>query len=155
VAAAEGSGSYQLTTSAPLHATSALGNTISSGTSGSPVAITLPTMSLDSGATAATVNGSVTLGAASSFDSGFALITKGGQLIDVISLDAALAAAGVGGHADFSFNNIPGGIRQAVYNVSVRLWNSNSPVSSLVRLSADGRADLRFGSSAQVSVTAP
>jgi Tfp pilus assembly protein PilV len=119
------------------------------------VAVNLPTMSPGLGGTAATVTGTVTLNTTGYYNKGVALITNGGQLVDVVSLDDALAATGAAGHADFTFNNVPGGIPQARYGVSVRLWNSNNPASTLARVSANTPADVRNSSDAQVAITAP
>jgi hypothetical protein len=153
----EGAGVYQIVSSAPLYDTSALnGMTVSGSTANASVTIdSLPTMTPANNAGGVSVSGTVTLSTPGTYDSGFLLLTHGGQLVDVVNLGDALAATGSTGTAAFDFSSVPSGIGAARYELSARLWNSTDPSGTLRRIDSGASVDLRGGNAATVNFTVP
>lgn len=152
----EGSGKYLLSTRAVLHDPSTVGaKTISSSSTDTTVDLTLPTMTASAGAVTTTLNGTVTLGTLNYYNQGYVIVTHGGQVLDAVSIADALPTTGSSGSASFSFSNIPSGTSDAVYEVSVRLWNSSDPAGTLVRAGLGSLLDLRSATVDQINIDVP
>jgi len=111
-----------------------------------PVSVAVPTLTLASGAATGSVVAVVT--ANSKFNAGQLLISHEGALVAQVPLAASLLASGGNVSA-----TVPAGTASSLYYVSVRVWNTTNPASTLLRQWFDTPADLRSTTSISVPVT--
>ncbi len=142
-AAAEGAATYRLATDSRWRASSAF-STVTNGGLGpnTAQAVDLAQPVLPAGASAGTISGTIDFSAPDQFDSLQLVVSRGGQIVEAVDLGAALPGAA---SIDFSVTNVPAGVPSAVYEVSVRAWNSTNAADSLVRALFIPEADLRQG----------
>jgi hypothetical protein len=139
----EGIGVYRIASEAPLRTASSLTTTISPPTvaPGAVQPIFLPAIGAD--ANALTLSGTLNLTRPGRFDSGFLLVSSGGQLIDVRDLSGALGTAAT--TLSISVPGLPGSAAIPFYDVAVRLWNSSDPSGTLTRAALPAPVDLSKG----------
>ena len=99
------------------------------------------------------MSGTLTAIPAGRFDSGFLMISRGGQLIESVDLRDALSRVSTG--IPFTVSGLPAAIDAARYDVSARLWNSRDPAGTLTRVAATTQADLTSGSASSISIAVP
>jgi len=136
-APAEGAGNYIVSAGAPSYSDGPLTTiikapTVSSSTtstSATPVTVTLPALTLAPGTTAGSLTALVRPATPGKYDEGELLVSHDGTLVATASIGAALA--GAGGSATVS--GLPAETADAVYYVSVRVWNSSDPAGTLQR----------------------
>lgn len=151
-APAEGAGTYQVAATAPLYADGLLGVTVSAPTTAGVTAagpVTVGTLALAAGNSAASVSASVEPSSAGKYDHGELMLSQNGQLIASAPIDAALTAGG----GTVQLSGVPGGTPSSVYYVSVRAWNSSDPAGTLTRQWYPDAVDLRSAASANVQLS--
>jgi hypothetical protein len=139
----EGAGGYRIESEGLYRAvTFATGSAIVGGSVTSPTLLDAPYPSLAAGA----IPGSITLTVATTsgqYDSGFAVISSGGRLVETADVSALLRAGGgtatVGGLPAGSAL-VPGA--GVPYQAAIRAWNSSDPAGTLVRASAAASTSL-------------
>src|SRR6202163_440572 len=151
-APAEGAGRYLVAASAPSFTDGALTTTVSAPPTGTttPVAVTVPTLTLAPGVTSGSISASVTQATAGKYDHGELLVTHNGALVATTPVDAALAQ---GAGATITVNGLPSGTSAALYYVAVRAWNSRDASATLQRQSYPTAIDLRGSATGAVQVT--
>ena len=151
-APAEGAGRYLVAASAPSFTDGTLTTTVSAPPAGTttPVAVTVPALTLAPGATSGSISASVTQATAGKYDHGELLVTHDGTLVATTPLDAALTQ---GAGATITVNGLPTGLSAALYYVAVRAWNSRDASGTLQRQSYPTAIDLRGSATGAVQVT--
>ena len=151
-APAEGAGRYLVAASAPSFTDGTLATTVSAPPAGTttPVAVTVPALTLAPGVTSGSISASVTQAAAGKYDHGELLVTHDGALVATTPVDAALAQ---GAGATIAVNGLPSGTSAALYYVAVRAWNSRDATGTLQRQSYPTAIDLRGSATGAVQVT--
>jgi hypothetical protein len=150
-APAEKAGGYLVAASAPGYADGPLTTTVSapqSGTAAPPV--TVPGLTLAAGSSAGSISVSITQATAGKYDHGELLLGHDGTLIASAPLDTALTQ---GAGATVTVNGVPSGTGAALYYVTVRVWSSTAPSSTLHRQSYATAIDLRGSTSASAQLT--
>jgi hypothetical protein len=151
-APAEGAGRYRVAASAPSFTDGTLTTTVSAPPAGTttPVAVTVPALTLAPGATSGSISASVTQATAGKYDHGELLVTHDGTLVATTPLDAALAQ---GAGATITVDGLPAGASAARYYVAVRAWNSRDATGTLQRQSYPTAIDLRGSATGVVQLT--
>src|ERR1700681_1019176 len=151
-APAEGAGRYLVAASAPSFTDGSLTTSVSAPPTGTttPVAVTVPTLTLAPGVTSGSISASVTQATAGKYDHGELLVTHNGALVATTPVDAALAQ---GAGATITVNGLPSGTSAALYYVAVRAWNSRDASATLQRQSYPTAIDLRGSATGAVQVT--
>ena len=149
----EGIGAYRIASAAPLRTASALATTIAAPNvnPGTVQPIFLPPIVSDAGTL--TLSGTLNLLRPGRFDTGFLLVSRGGQIIDVKDLSSALANSAAS--VSFSDSSLPGSAVIPFYDVSVRLWNSGDPSGTLTRAALPTPLDLSHGNLGGLLLTVP
>jgi Domain of unknown function (DUF4382) len=148
-APAEGAGTYLVAASAPGFSDGPLSKrTAVSPPSSGTANVVVPTLSLESGASAGSLS-AVVVATPGRYDQGELLVSHDGALVAATSLDAVLTQ-GAGGTVKVT--NLPSGVPDAVYYLTVRAWNSTAP-SSVQRQWYPQVIDLRTSSSAATALT--
>ena len=151
-APAEGAGRYLVAASAPSFTDGTLTTTVSAPSVGTttPVAVTVPALTLAPGVTSGSISASVAQATALKYDHGELLVTHNGALVATTPVDAALAQ---GAGATITVNGLPSGTSAALYYVAVRAWNSRDATGTLQRQSYPTAIDLRGSATGAVQVT--
>jgi hypothetical protein len=128
------------------------------GKSGSTTttAIAVPALAAASGATLNTTT--VTIGKASStkYNKGQLIFSHNGAIVQTATIDSVLTQTA---NATLTISGLPGGgsgvgqFADGLYYVSVRVWNTSNPQSTVVRETYPNPLDLRAGLSAGYSLT--
>ncbi|HVN46921.1 MAG TPA: DUF4382 domain-containing protein [Steroidobacteraceae bacterium] len=148
-APANGAGSYLVAASAPGFSDGPLRNSVSVSPPNSGTAtVVVPAPSLESGASAGSLSVAV-VATPGKYDQGELLVSHDGALVGAASLGAILSQ-GAGGTVKVT--NLPSGVPDAVYYLTVRAWNSTSP-ASVQRQWYPQVMDLRTSTSASTAVT--
>jgi hypothetical protein len=151
----QGNGSYIVAASSYKFADGPLTVLASPPTSSANTLIAPAVLSVASGESSNTLTALVTHSSAGSYDRGQMIISRDGTIIATTSLDAALA---VTAGANVSVNGLPGGSSAfsadatAIYDVTVRVWNSTDPIGTLQRRSFPAAVDVRNGNAAGVQI---
>src|SRR6266436_5408101 len=121
-APAEHAGGYLVAASAPSFTDGPLTTTVSAPPPGTttPVAVTVPALTLAPGVTSGSISASVIQATAGKYDHGELLVTHDGTLVATAPLNTALAQ---GSGATITVNGLPTGTSAALYYVSVRAWS--------------------------------
>jgi len=151
-APAEGAGRYLVAASAPSFTDGTLTTTVSAPPPGTttPVAVTVPALTLAPGVTSGSISASITQAVAGKYDHGELLVTHDGALVATMPVDAALAQ---GAGAIITVDGLPSGTSAALYYVAVRAWNSRDATGTLQRQSYPTAIDLRGSATGAVQVT--
>ena len=149
-APADGIGVYLVAASAPGFSDGTISTSVSVTTpkTGSAMVV-VPALSLESGASAGTLSATVVSAVAGKYDQGELLVSHDGTLVAAAPL-AAVLAQGTGGNVTLS--NLPSGVPDALYYLTVRAWNSSSP-GSVQRQWYPQAIDLRTSTSASIALT--
>ncbi len=144
----QGAGKYVVAGTAPNYADGALTPLVAAPASGTnPATVTVPGLSLGSGASAASIVATVTPATAGKYNQGELLISHEGALVSSVPLNAVLAQ---GGNVSVS---APAGTGSSYYYVSVRVWNSSNPSGTLSRQWYPSIVDLRSSTSGSIALT--
>ena len=148
----EGAGGYTVAATAPSYAGGVLTTKISAPTSSTttPVTVTVPALTLASGIASGTLSVTVTEATPGKYDHGQLLVSSNGQLVATAPLDAVFAR-GAGGAVTVSA--VPAETPSALYYLSVRVWNSSDPSTTLQRQWFDTALDLRTTASGTTQLT--
>src|ERR1700674_5656912 len=151
-APAEGAGRYLVAASAPSFTDGTLTTTVSAPSVGTttPVAVTVPALTLAPGVTSGSISASVAQATALKYDHGELLVTHNGALVATTPVDVALVP---GAGATITVNGLPSGTSAALYYVAVRAWNSRDASATLQRQSYPTAIDLRGSATGAVQVT--
>ncbi len=151
-APAEHAGGYLVAASAPSFTDGPLTTTVSAPPPGTttPVAVTVPALTLAPGVTSGSISASVTQATAGKYDHGELLVTHDGTLVATAPLNTALAQ---GAGATITVNGLPTGTSAALYYVSVRAWSLRNASVKLQRQSYSTAIDLRGSATGAVQVT--
>jgi hypothetical protein len=145
----EGLARYQLATDSHWRARSAFqtvtGNSAGSGTTQS---IGLLQPALPANASAGSISGTIFFGTARRYDSLQVIVSRGGQIVDTLNLGSIGANSAI----NFTIAGVPALTADAVYDLSVRAWNSANPGDTLVRAAFTSQVDLRQGSVSNLSL---
>ena len=149
----ETAGTYQVAATAPFYTDGAFGIEVkapasSSGTSPPPQVVTIPTLTLASNVTPATLTATVQA-AGTRNNQGELLVSNNGALIATTSLNNVLAAGG----GTVQLTGLPGGTSSSLFYVTVRTWSSSNPTGTVTRQWFDTPVDLTSASSASITLT--
>jgi hypothetical protein len=152
----EGAATYRVAGTAPLFADGVLTTTVT-GQSGSTTttSVAVPTLAAASGATLNTTT--VTIGKSSStkYNKGELIFSHDGGIVQTVAIDSVLTQSA---NATLTISGLPGGgsagsFADGLYYVSVRVWNTSNPTSTVVREFYSSPLDLRTGLSGGYSLT--
>ena len=146
----EGQTSYHVAQSVPVYADGPMSTLVSAGAS-SPVLFSLPAYSVPSGASAASVSGSISVGTPGKYNRGILVLTHDGAIVSAAKLDSYLGSAQTSGITFFS--SLPGSDAGALYYAEAWVWNSSDPASTFSREPYSGSVDLRSGSASGVAIS--
>lgn len=154
-AAASGSGGFQAIANAPGFATAGISVTPPAGGGGAVISFG-PTLPQAAGVSADSISGRITQ-AAATYDSGYLVLTMGGQIATTYNLAGTLAQNGATGGA-YTVTGLAGGsagapLAGARYYGYVVVWSSASPGATLHQQSFTGFADLRQGNALGFDLT--
>jgi len=150
----EGAGKYRVAATAPLFTDGAISfnTTVAAPAAGTTTAVpvTVPALTVASGASATSFTASVTQATAGKYDQGEIIVTHDGAVIGTAPLDTALTGGGT-----VTINGLPGGgsFSSALYYLSVLVWHSGNPAGPLTRQWYSSPVDLRSGSATGVALT--
>ena len=146
---AEGASTYGVGASAPLFTDGALTTTVTAPAPGSSsIILTVPTLSVASGATPNTPVVTISQATPGTFNQGDLIISHDGAIVATAPLDSLLATGTI---RSLTIPRLPGGgfsgvFASGLYYVSVRVWNSGNPSGTLKREIYPAALDLRTGS---------
>ncbi len=154
----EGAATYRVAASAPLFADGVLTTTLTapSGHATTAALVSVPTLSVASGAVPNTTTVTVSQVTANKYDRGDVIISHDGAIVATAPLDSALAGSGA---SSLAITGLPSGggsaglFDGALYYVSVRAWSSANPTGTLTRETYPVALDLRNSSIGTYSVT--
>lgn len=146
----EGLARYQLATDSRWRARSAF-QTVAGNSAGSNTTqfIGLLQPALPANASAGSISGTISFGTARRYDSLQVIVSRGGQIVDTLDLGSSIGANSA---INFNIAGVPALTAEAVYDVSVRAWNSANPGNTLVRAPFTSQVDLRQGSVGNLSL---
>lgn len=148
--AGEGAATYRLAGDSRWRASSGFTSVTSAGLGPvMPQDVDVPQPGLPAGASAATISGTVHFTVPDQFDSLLLVVSRGGQIVEVVDLGATLPGSSF---VDFTVSDVPGGRSSAVYDVWVRAWHSSDVEGTLVRALFTPWADLRTGNVSGLSL---
>jgi len=147
---AEGASTYSIGASAPIYGNGPLSTTVAPASSGSTATVTFTAAAIPLPSTGESVSGTVSVTTPGKYDQGELLLTQGGTLVGVASLNAYLGAAK--SSATF-FASLPGGASTSVYYAEVWVWNSSNPAGTFSRQPLSTPIDLSTGNATGLAVT--
>jgi hypothetical protein len=124
-----------------------------SGGGTAPSLVTVPTLSVASGAVSNSITASITQATAGKYDQGQLIVSHDGDIVATAPLDSLLAAGGTLTLSDVPGGNSSSAFGSALYYISTRTWNSSDPTGTVVRQSYPTPVDLRSGSVTGYTVT--
>ncbi len=144
--------------------TRTMGSVVQASTDSSTVLMPTPALTLSPKAAAfGTISGQIGQTVAGKFDSGYFVVTRGGQIVNTTDIGTALQANG-GAGGSFSIGNLPAGSAAMPYGVNgngpgiyyayLRVWNSANP-SAVTIAPVNGSADMNTTNTATLNVTTP
>jgi hypothetical protein len=146
----EGAGSYLVAASAPGFSDGTLSSkTIVSMPKSGTAMVVVPSLAVESGATAGSLVATVVATSPGKYDQGQLLLSHDGALVVAASLDAVLTQ-GAGGIV--TVGGLPSGTPDAVYYATVRAWKSTDP-SAVQRQWYPQVIDLRSSTSGAIALT--
>ena len=152
----EGLGTYRIGVNASQRVAGALTASITAPAAGPTTTVQplfLPAAGPAAGGGTLNILGTLQLARAGRFDSGFVLISRAGELVDVRDLGASLS--GLGSSAQFSLTALPAGLTASRYDIAVRLWSSSDPARTLTRVAAAAPVDASAGGAQSLNITVP
>ncbi len=149
-APADGVGVYLVAASAPGFSDGPVSSKVSVTTPQSGTAsVVVPALTLESGASAGSLSAGVVSAVAGKYDQGELLVSHDGILVAAAALDTVLKQ-GAGGIVKVA--NLPSGVPDALYYLTVRAWSSSTP-GSVQRQWYPQVIDLRTSTSASTALT--
>jgi hypothetical protein len=142
----EGTSTYRVAASAPLFADGVLTTTVNAATT----ALSVPTLLAASGAALNTATVTVSQTTAKKYDRGYVIISHDGGIVATAALDSVLTQSAA---SSLAISGLPGAssttgtLNNALYYVSVRVWNSSDPVGKLNRETYTSPLNLSTGTS--------
>jgi hypothetical protein len=145
----EGASTYSVGASAPVYGNGSLNTTVAPPAAGAASAtFTVAAIALPS--TGESISGTVSVTTPGKYDKGELLLTQGGALVAVKSLDAYLGAASTSATL---FMGVPGGTSTSVYYAEAWVWNSADPGTTLSRQPISTAINVSTGNATGVAVT--
>jgi Domain of unknown function (DUF4382) len=144
----EGASTYKVSATAPLFTDGALTTTVTAA-GGSSTTVAVPTLTVASGETSVSVPFAITETTAKKYNAGQLIISKDGAIVAAADLATLLA----GNSGTLTVPGIPAGTTSNLYYVSVRTWNTASPVTTLNREEYPTALDLRSGTGPSFSLS--
>jgi len=140
----EGLARYQLAGNSRWRASSSF-VTVAGNSGGSTTvqSVTVPQPALPANALTGSVSGTVFIATAGRYDSVQMIVSRGGQIVDTRDLGSSLGQSTA---IAFTIANLPARTADAVYDLSIRAWNSRDPANTLVRVALAAPLDLRQNS---------
>jgi len=145
----EGAATYRVAGTAPLFSDGALTTTVTAPSSSSSTAtlVAVPTLAAASGAALNTTSVTVSKSSSTKYNKGELIFTHDGAIVQTVALDSILTQTA---NATLTISGLPGGsasgqFADGLYYVSVRVWNTSSPASTVVREIYPTPLDLRTG----------
>ena len=151
----EGTGSYTVAATATFFNDGALTTTVSAPTS-STVSLAAPAaLTVSSDASSDSYTATIMQSSAGSYDQGQLIVSRDSTIIATTSLNAALAATSGG---SVTINGLPGGsssstLATGLYDVSIRVWNSQDPAGTLQHQYFSAAVDVRNGNASGTQLT--
>ena len=150
----EGTGAYSAAADATFFAAGPFNVIAAPPSSGTITLISPVAPSLASGISSVAMTAIVTQRTAGAYDHGQLIVSRDGTIVATAAIDPALASA-TGG--TITVNGIPGGsstvsYAAGVYDVTVRVWNSQDPAGTLQRQYFPAIVDVRNGNVTGVSI---
>jgi Domain of unknown function (DUF4382) len=148
----QGAGNYIVSATAPSFAGGALTTKITAPASSTttPVVASLSALTLASGVSSGSIAVEVKDATPGKYNHGEVLVAQNGQLVATAPLDAALAT---GNGGTITLKGVPAQTSTALYYLSVRVWNSSDPGTTLLRQWYPTAVDLRSSSSGSLALT--
>ena len=147
-APAEGASTYHIGASAPVYGNGPLSTTVAPPSSGATATFTAAAIPLPS--SGESVAGTVSVAEPGRYDKGELILTQGGALVALASLDAYLGAAK---SSATLFSSVPGGNSTSVYYAEAWVWNSSNPGGTLSRQPQSTPISLVSGDATGVAIT--
>ncbi len=146
----EGLARYQVATDSHWRARSAF-QTVAGNSAGSTTTqfIGLLQPALPANASAGSISGTIFFGTVRRYDSLQVIVSRGGRIVDTLDLGSSIGANSA---INFTIAGVPALTADAVYDLSVRAWNSAQPGDTLVRAALTSQVDLRQGSVGNLSL---
>ncbi len=150
----EGSGTYRVSATAPMFTDGALTTKVSAGgTATTPVLVTVPALSVESGASSDSLTVNVTA-PAGKYNAGELIVSHDGSIVATASLNSIVAS----GSGSIVISGLPGGgssgsFASGIYFVTTRTWNTANSFGTLSRQFSSTIADLTNGSVTGFSVS--
>jgi hypothetical protein len=140
---AEGNGTFGLAADSRWRASSGFGTVMNGGLGPNTAQLVdLSQPALPADAIAGAISGTIVFSAPDQFDALYLIVSRGGQIVETVNLGAGLPGSA---SVDFTVTDVPAGVPGAIYDVSVRAWNSADAANTLVRALFTPQADLRQG----------
>jgi len=146
----EGAGTYRVAGTAPLFSDGALTTMVTgSSSSANAIAVAVPQLTAASGATLDTASVTISKSSSTQYNKGELIFSHDGAIVQTVALDSVLTQSA---NATLTISGLPGGgssgtFADGVYYVSVRVWNTSNPASTLNREIYPTALDLRNGGS--------
>ncbi|MBS0420891.1 MAG: DUF4382 domain-containing protein [Proteobacteria bacterium] len=145
----EGASTYRVAGTAPLFADGALTTTVTAPASSTSTAtlVAVPTLAATSGAVLTVIPVTISNASATKYNKGELIFTHNGAIVQTAALDSILAQTA---NATLTISGLPGGsaagqFADGLYYVSVRVWNTSNPSTTVVREIYPTPLDLRAG----------
>jgi hypothetical protein len=145
----EGAATYRVAGTAPLFSDGALTTTVTGPTSSTSTAtlIAVPTLAAASGAILDTIPVTISKTSSTKYNKGELIFSRDGAVVQTAALDSILTQTANG---TLTISGLPGGsaagqFADGLYYVSVRVWNTSDPATTVVREIYPKPLDLRRG----------
>jgi len=145
----EGAATYRVAGTAPLFSDGALTTTVTAPSSSSSTAtlVAVPTLAAASGAALDSTSLTISKSSSTKYNKGELIFTHDGAIVQTVALDSILTQTA---NATLTISGLPGGsasgqFADGLYYVSVRVWNTSNPASTVVREIYPTPLDLRTG----------
>jgi hypothetical protein len=145
----EGAATYRLAGTAPLFSDGVLTTTVTAPSSSSSAAtpVPVPTLAAASGAALNATTVTISKSSSTKYNKGELIFTHDGAIVQTVALDSILTQTA---NATLTISGLPGGsasgqFADGLYYVSVRVWNTSSPATTVNREIYPTPLDLRTG----------
>jgi hypothetical protein len=144
----EGAATYRVAGTAPLFADGVLTTTVKAASSTAATLVAVPQLTAASGATLDSTTVTISKSSSTKFNRGELIFSHDGAIVQTVVLDSILTQTA---NATLTVSGLPGGsgasgrFNDGLYYVSVRVWNTSNPASTLTREIYPTPLDLRTG----------
>jgi hypothetical protein len=144
----EGTATYRVAGTAPLFTDGALTTTVKAPSSSTTTTlVAVPQLAAASGATLDSTSVTISKSSSTKYNKGELIFSHDGAIVQTLALDSVLTQSA---NATLTISGLPGGgasgtFADALYYVSVRVWNTSNPATTLNREIYPSPLDLRSG----------